>query len=219
MDEQRFERTPANRVRQYRSEIDRILAALGHPEAFVTDESRLRDFPLREDDDGPSLTELRIDLGVRVRRDDRLVDIAQRMRAHAEALIRRAMPTARHTWVEWFGERDAQVLLLCLLQAIDRGTSIESLQRMVESWRENAHETLVVRSPGAGPVWRHPHARRPWGCPGRSPRVLTTRHTVDCAYTQQELQALFRLTHEADVEKGGRYVVYAPCDRLHSPPR
>jgi hypothetical protein len=144
MDEQRFERAPANRVRQYRSEIDRILAALGHPEAFVTDESRLRDFPLREDDDGPSLTELRIDLGVRVRRDDRLVDIAQRMRAHAEALIRRAMPAARHTWVEWLGERDAQALLLCLLQAIDRGTSIESLQHMVEGWRENAHEALAA---------------------------------------------------------------------------
>jgi hypothetical protein len=61
----------------------RILDALGHPEAPLTDESCLRDFPLREDDEDPSLTELRIDLGVLVRRDDRLVDIAQRMRAHA----------------------------------------------------------------------------------------------------------------------------------------
>ena len=58
-----------------------------------------------------------------------------------------------------------------------------------------------------------------WGCPRRSPRVLTARHTVDCAYTHQELQALFRLAHEADMEKGGRYVVRTPCDRLHSPPR
>jgi len=42
------------------------------------------------------------------------------------------------------GERDAQALLLCLLQAVDRGTSIESLQRMVEGWREHAHEALAV---------------------------------------------------------------------------
>ena len=89
MDEQRFERAPANRVRQYRSEIDRILAALGHPEAFVTDESRLRDFPLREDDDGPSLTELRIDLGLRRRRSRAcrapLLASAPRARALARA--------------------------------------------------------------------------------------------------------------------------------------
>jgi hypothetical protein len=31
--------------------------------------------PLRDDEQGPSLTERRIDLGVRVRRDNRLVDI------------------------------------------------------------------------------------------------------------------------------------------------
>lgn len=144
MDEQRFEPAPDNLVHEYRREIQQILAALGHPEAFVTDESVLHDFPLRDEDEGPSLTELRIDLGVRVRRDDRLVDIAQRMRAHAEALIRRATPAARHTWVEWLGERDAQALLLCLLQAIDRGTSIESLQCMVEGWREHAHEALAA---------------------------------------------------------------------------
>ena len=47
MDEDRDERAPTARVRQYRAEIDRILEALGHPKAFVTDESRLRDFPLR----------------------------------------------------------------------------------------------------------------------------------------------------------------------------
>jgi hypothetical protein len=49
-------------------------------------------------------------------------------------------PEHTPTWVEWLGERDAQALLRCLLQAIDRGTSIESLQRMVEGWREHAHE-------------------------------------------------------------------------------
>ena len=34
--------------------------------------------------------------------------------------------------------------MLCLLQAIDRGTSIESLQRMVEGWQEHAHEALAA---------------------------------------------------------------------------
>jgi|SRR5882724_3445994 len=144
MNEREFQSVPGDLVHQYRREITQILEALGHAGAFVTDESVLRDFPLRDEDEGPSLTELRVDLGVRVRRDDRLVDIAQRLRARAEALIRRAIPAARHTWVEWLGERDAQALLLCLLQAVDRGTSIESLQRMVEGWREHAHEALAA---------------------------------------------------------------------------
>jgi hypothetical protein len=120
MAEDRDARAPTARVRQYRAEMARILATLGHPEAPVTDESRLRDFPLREDDEGPSLTELRIDLGVRVRRDDRLVDIAQRMRAHAQAL------------------------LLCLLQAIDQGTPLETLRAMVDGWRQNAYQALAA---------------------------------------------------------------------------
>ena len=144
MDEREFESAPGDLVRQYRREITQILEALGHPKAFVTDESVLSDFPPRDEDEGPSLTERRIDLGIRVHPDDRLVDIAPRIRAHAEVRIRRATPAARHTWVEWLGERDAQALLRCLLQAIDRGTSSESLQRMVEVWREHAHEALAA---------------------------------------------------------------------------
>ena len=35
--------------------------------------------------------------------------------------------------------------------------------------------------------------------------MLTTRHPVDCAYTHQELQALCRLAHEADVELSDCY--------------
>jgi hypothetical protein len=144
MDEREFASAPGDLVHQYRRELTQMLEALGHPGASVTDASVPRDFPLRDGDGGPSLTARRIDLGVRVRPDDRLVDLAQRLRAHAEALIRRATPAARHTWVEWLGERDAQALLLCLLQAIDRGTSIESLQRMVESWRQNALRALAA---------------------------------------------------------------------------
>jgi hypothetical protein len=35
--------------------------------------------------------------------------------------------------------------------------------------------------------------------------MLTTRHSVDFAYTPQELQALFRYAREQDVERGGHY--------------
>jgi hypothetical protein len=35
--------------------------------------------------------------------------------------------------------------------------------------------------------------------------MLSTRHSVDFAYTRQELEALFRYAHEHDVDKGGHY--------------
>jgi len=35
--------------------------------------------------------------------------------------------------------------------------------------------------------------------------VFTTKHPVDFAYTRQELDALFNLAHQEDVEHGGRY--------------
>jgi hypothetical protein len=35
--------------------------------------------------------------------------------------------------------------------------------------------------------------------------MLTTRHPVDFAYTDQELHALFRYAHAHDVEQGGHY--------------
>jgi hypothetical protein len=73
MDQREFEPAPGDHVHQYGREIRQILEALGDPEAFVTEETRIGDFPLRAADEGPSLTELRIDLGVRVRPDDRLV--------------------------------------------------------------------------------------------------------------------------------------------------
>jgi hypothetical protein len=144
MDDREFASAPGDLVRQYRREITQILEALGHPGAFVTDELVLRDFPLRDEDEGLSLTERRLDLGVRVRPDDRLVDIAQRLRAHAEAPIHRATPAARHTWVEWLGEWDAQALLRCLLQAIDQGTPLETLRAMVDGWRQNALRALAA---------------------------------------------------------------------------
>jgi hypothetical protein len=41
--------------------------------------------------------------------------------------------------------------------------------------------------------------------------MLTSRHPVDFLYTRQELEALFRLAHEEDVEAGGRYDARSAC--------
>jgi hypothetical protein len=95
MNDDRDELAPTVRVRQYRAEIARILDALGHPEALVTDESRLSDFPIREDDE-VSLIDLASDLGIRVRPQDRLIDIARRMRQLADRQIAAGTPEARH---------------------------------------------------------------------------------------------------------------------------
>jgi hypothetical protein len=66
------------------------------------------------------------------------------MRQLADRQIAAATPEARHAWVDWLGARDAAVLLLTLMQAIDEGASGERLQAMVDSWRRNALEALAA---------------------------------------------------------------------------
>jgi hypothetical protein len=144
MDEQHFEPAPDDLVRQYRREVRQILEILGHPEAFVTEETRLSDFPLREEPDTPTVMEVEIATGIRVEPQHRLVDIARRMRQLAERQIAAGTPDARHAWVEWLGDRDAAALLLTLMEAIDRGDSGESLKAMVDGWRRNALEALAA---------------------------------------------------------------------------
>ena len=51
---------------------------------------------------------------------------------------------APYEWISWLGERDAQVLLISLMAAIEEGTSPESSRRMVEGWRANAQEALTT---------------------------------------------------------------------------
>jgi hypothetical protein len=54
------------------------------------------------------------------------------------------MPT-RHDWIGWLRERDAQVLLLTLVQAVeDPTTSVHVLRQMVAGWRTNAHQALAA---------------------------------------------------------------------------
>jgi hypothetical protein len=143
MDEPIFESAPDDLVSAYRDELRILLLALGRPEAFVTDASTLRDFAWSD------VTETRrIDVqsrvGVRLKGDHRLVDIARRMRQLAERQIAAATPAVRHAWVEWLGERDAEVLLLTLMQCIDQGERLESLQQIVDGWRTNALRALAA---------------------------------------------------------------------------
>jgi hypothetical protein len=144
MDEPRFESAPQDLVRQYRREIKRLLGVLGHPEAFVTDASILSDFPLEDEPHRPTVMEVEIETGIRVRPHDRLVDIARRMRQLADRQIAAGTPEARHAWVEWLGDRDAAALLLTLMRAIDEGAAVESLKAMVDGWRRNALEALAA---------------------------------------------------------------------------
>jgi hypothetical protein len=144
MEQREFEPARSDEVRQYRREIRQILEALGHPEAFVNDESLISNFPLREEPETPTLLELEIALGLHVRRDERLVGVARRLRRRTEAQIRMAAPAARHEWVNWLGARDAAALLLTLLQAVDKGDTPQSIQAMVDGWRANALRALAA---------------------------------------------------------------------------
>lgn len=135
---------PSDPLRPYRREIRRVLEALGHPEAVVTEETRLSDFPLREEPDTPTVMEVAIATGIRVKPQHRLVDIARRMRQLADRQIAAATPEARHAWVDWLGARDAVALLLTLMQAIDEGDAVERLKAMVDGWRRNALKALAA---------------------------------------------------------------------------
>jgi hypothetical protein len=83
-------------------------------------------------------------VGVRLKGDHRLVDIARRMRQLAGRQIAAATPAVRHAWVEWLGERDAEVLLLTLMHFIEQGERLESLQQIVDGWRTNALRALAA---------------------------------------------------------------------------
>jgi hypothetical protein len=41
-----------------------------------------------------------------------------------------------HVWVGWLGKRDAQVLLISLMSAIEKDTPRATLGTMVEGWRK-----------------------------------------------------------------------------------
>jgi hypothetical protein len=64
------------KVRELRPWVDQVLKAIGYPAALVTDLSSLGDFPLELED--YKLVEK--DLGFPVSREDRLVDVALKLK-------------------------------------------------------------------------------------------------------------------------------------------
>ena len=58
-------------------QVDRVLQAIGHPEAWVSDESQVGDFGL----DDAFLDEVAVELGVPVDQEDHLYAVAYRLKA------------------------------------------------------------------------------------------------------------------------------------------
>jgi hypothetical protein len=51
----------------------------------------------------------------------------------------------RHDWIAWLHERDAHVLLLSLMQAVEApDATLEMLRRLVADWRANAERALTA---------------------------------------------------------------------------
>jgi hypothetical protein len=57
--------------------VDRVLQALGHPEAWMSDESQVADFALTEE----ALAQARMALGISVDPEDHLYALAYRLKA------------------------------------------------------------------------------------------------------------------------------------------
>lgn len=83
-----FEMSLVDKVSGLEVYIDMVLEALGHEEAFVTDESQLYDFFDMFDGSEKSeklLDDLRANLGVEIYDDfEKIVDIAQRLKEKCE---------------------------------------------------------------------------------------------------------------------------------------
>jgi hypothetical protein len=63
------------RIAMLTTQVERVLEAIGHPEALVTDESSVSDFYLEPNE----LEDVKTKLGVEVNRDDLIVDVATRL--------------------------------------------------------------------------------------------------------------------------------------------
>jgi hypothetical protein len=75
--EKKIEFAPQDRVEALDAYIDKFLQAIEIPQAWVSDESCVGDFPLEEED----MAELEATLGVEVKLRDYVVDVAERMKA------------------------------------------------------------------------------------------------------------------------------------------
>jgi len=66
---------PQSRTQTFSKEIRLILDAIGHPEAWISDESKFYDFAV----DDQEVKELSSKLKVKIKDSDYLVDVAERM--------------------------------------------------------------------------------------------------------------------------------------------
>jgi hypothetical protein len=71
----RFESAPTARVTALEAGVLRVLDAFGHPDAFVTDESRVSNFGLDEHE----VRTASETLGVSIAEDELIVDVAARL--------------------------------------------------------------------------------------------------------------------------------------------
>ncbi|HKU69184.1 MAG TPA: hypothetical protein VJP85_15535 [Candidatus Baltobacteraceae bacterium] len=71
-----LEFAPSLEVEDLAPQVERVLEALGHPEAWVSDESTVDDFGF----DDAELAAAARELGVAVQHDDYILDIARRLR-------------------------------------------------------------------------------------------------------------------------------------------
>lgn len=85
-----FELADRDKIEELQEYVDKILEAIGHPEALVTDESKIFDFVFSEDDESSRLVTIALNLGVPVAKSDYLIDIAKRMRDKDERILRKS---------------------------------------------------------------------------------------------------------------------------------
>ena len=74
----KIEYAKSTRTERIRPWISKVLEAVGHPEAFVTDESKIGDF--FSSDEAEKAVEIAKKLGVSVAMRDHVVDVANRIR-------------------------------------------------------------------------------------------------------------------------------------------
>jgi hypothetical protein len=77
----KIEYASRDRILALRPWVQKVLEAVGHPEAFVTNQSILSDFwPMDKAERAVLAAEIGKKLGIRVRQSDYVVDVASRLR-------------------------------------------------------------------------------------------------------------------------------------------
>jgi hypothetical protein len=81
-----FEKASSDKIGEYNEYAHRVVTALGHPEAWVTDESMVADFMASQwafdepEEDDVSFDELKERLGIEVRGEEYIWEVAKRLK-------------------------------------------------------------------------------------------------------------------------------------------